>query len=120
MTRPGYLKWRAELKQFHARKAAAILAELGMAEEVRARVEALNLKRDLGRDPEMQVLEDALCLVTLEHQLDELIAKNPPEKMIGILQKTWKKMSPAGRAAALELPLSPTAGELVRQALLPA
>ena len=25
MTRPGYLKWRADLKQFHARKAGEIL-----------------------------------------------------------------------------------------------
>lgn len=117
MSRAGYLKWRADLKQFHARKSAEILRELGIDDATIARVEALNLKRELGRDAEMQVLEDALCLVTLEHQLDELIAKTAHEKMIGILQKTWRKMSPAAREAALGLPYQPAALALIQEAL---
>src|SRR4051794_33783794 len=32
MSRAGYLKWRADLKQFHARKSAEILRELGFEE----------------------------------------------------------------------------------------
>jgi hypothetical protein len=117
MTRAGYLKWRAELKQFHARKSAEILRELGFDDATIARVQALNLKRELGRDAEMQVLEDALCLVTLEHQLDELIAKTEREKMICILQKTWLKMSPAAHEAALQLSYQPEALALVQEAL---
>jgi len=117
MTRAGYLKWRAELKQFHARKSAEILREVGYPETMVARVQALNLKADLASDPECQVLEDALCLVTLEHQLGELIEKTAPEKMVGILQKTWRKMSPAAREAALALPFSERAKELLQRAL---
>jgi hypothetical protein len=117
MTRAGYLKWRADLKKLHAQKSGEILAELGFPVELIERVQALNLKRELGRDAEMQVLEDALCLVTLEHQLDELVARTEPEKMVGILQKTWRKMSPKAHEAALQLEYRPEAKALLGRAL---
>ena len=117
MDRAGYLQWRAELKQFHARKAADILREAGCLPAIIERVRALNLKRELGRDPQAQVLEDALCLVTLEHQLGDLMQKTEREKLITILQKTWKKMSPAAREAALALPFSADERALLEEAL---
>ena len=117
MTRAGYLKWRADLKEFHAQKSAGILHDVGYAEDVVARVGELNLKKNLANDPECQVLEDALCLVTLQHQLTDLIDKTEPEKMVGILQKTWKKMSPAARNEALALPYSERETALLQRAL---
>jgi Domain of unknown function (DUF4202) len=117
MTRAGYLRWRNDLKAFHARKAAEILREVGYPEGVIARVQELNLKRNLGSDPECQVLEDALCLVTLQYQLSDLMAKTEGDKMVGILQKTWKKMSPAAREHALALPFTSSEKELVERAL---
>ena len=117
MTRAGYLKWRADLKQFHAGKSAAILREVGYAEDVVARVQELNLKKNLALDPECQVIEDALCLVTLQHQLTDLIERTEAEKMVGILQKTWKKMSPAGREQALALQFTEREKELLQRAL---
>jgi hypothetical protein len=45
----------------------------------------------------------SLCLVTLQYQLADLIAKTPPAKIIEILQKTWKKMSKAAHEHALAL-----------------
>ncbi len=118
-TRPGYLKWRTDLKRHHAETSSALLAEAGYPQAVIDRVKSLNLKQDLGSDPEVQTLEDALCLVTLELQLDDLIARTEHQKMIGILQKTWRKMSPAGRKLALELPLSAPAASLIAEALNP-
>ena len=103
MDRAGYLKWRADLKQFHARKSGEILAAAGYGVEVVERVRALNLKQGLGRDEEVQVLEDALCLVTLQFQLADLMRKTEREKLVSVLQKTWRKMSESGRAAALGL-----------------
>jgi Domain of unknown function (DUF4202) len=117
MTRVGYLKWRADLKQFHATKSAEILADLGYDEETIRRVRDLNLKKLLGRDPDCQVLEDALCLVTLQYQLPDLVAKTDPAKIVEILRKTWKKMSPAGRTHALALPYSDVEKQLIEQAL---
>jgi hypothetical protein len=113
MTRAGYLRWREELKSFHAQKSTEILREAGYPEEMIARVRELNLKKNLGKDPECQVLEDALCLVTLQYQLGDLMDKTEPDKMVAILQKTWKKMSPAGRKEALGLSFSERERELI-------
>ena len=119
MTRPGYLKWRAALKIFHARKAGEILRETGYPEEVITRVQALNLKKDFPHDPEGRVLEDALCLVFLEFQFGDLARRSPDEKMISALQKSWHKMTPAGQAEAVKLPLGPAETRLLERALSP-
>ena len=117
MTRAGYLRWRTDLKQFHARKSAEILGEVGYEKETIARVRDLNLKKLLGQDPDCQVLEDALCLVTLQYQLADLVVKTEPAKMIEILQKTWKKMSKTARDHALALPFPETEKQLIEKAL---
>jgi hypothetical protein len=70
----------------------------------------------LGEDPECQVLEDALCLVTLQYQLGDLMDKTEPDKMVTILQKTWKKMSLAAREKALGLSFSDRERELITKA----
>lgn len=119
MTREGYLKWRADLKKFHADKAGEILREVGYSEDIIQRVQSLNLKKDFPRDPDCRVLEDALCLVFLEHQLADLAAKTDDEKVIVALQKSWKKMSEAGRAEALKLPYGSREKELIERALMP-
>jgi len=117
MTRGGYLQWREGLKKFHAQKAGEILRETGYPEEMISRVQALNLKKNFPKDPESQVLEDALCLVFLERQFAELADKTPEDKMMGVIQKTWKKMTPAGRAAALGLSYSDREKALLEKAL---
>jgi hypothetical protein len=116
MTRPGYLKWRQDLKQFHAQKAGEILQELGYPPEIIARVRSLNLKENL-RDPETQTLEDALCLVFLEHQLGPLMDKADDGKVVNALRKSWGKMSERGRAAALNLSLPERQKEFLNRAL---
>lgn len=117
MTRAGYLQWREALKKFHAQKAGEILREVGYDEAMIRRVQALNLKKGLPHDPETRVLEDALCLVFLEHQLADLAARTPEDKVINALRKSWEKMSPAGRAEALRLPLGPREKALLQRAL---
>ena len=103
MTRAGYLKWRADLKKFHAQKSGEILRETGYDDETIRRVQDLNLKKNFPADPEVRVLEDALCLVFLEFQFAELAAKSDDEKMINALRKSWEKMTEAARAEALKL-----------------
>lgn len=115
--RPGYLTWRADLKKFHAHKMASILKMMGYDESVQAKVAELNLKKGLKSDPDCQVLEDALCLVFLEKQFAEFSEKTDEEKMVGILQKSWAKMSEAGREAALGLELNEQCRKLVEKAL---
>lgn len=117
MDRPGYLKWRAELKNFHAAKAGAILREVGYDEEMVHKVQDLNLKKNFPKDPECRTLEDALCLLFLEHQLADLAERFDEAKMINAVQKSWIKMSPQGREEALKIPMNERALQLVAKAL---
>ncbi|MCG3150241.1 MAG: hypothetical protein PCFJNLEI_03722 [Verrucomicrobiae bacterium] len=114
--RIGYLKWREDLKQFHARKAGEILKNVGYDATLIARVQHLICKRNFPRDDEGRVLEDALCLTFLEMQLAETVTKTGEEKMVDILRKTWRKMTPAAQAIALELPMSELHRSLIVQA----
>jgi hypothetical protein len=117
LTRAGYLKWREAHKHFHAQKAGEILREVDYPEEVIARVQSLNLKKDFPHDAEGRILEDALCLVFLEHQFGDLANKTTDDKMISVVQKTWHKMTPAAHALALTLPYDPPARTLLEKAL---
>ncbi len=118
-TRAGYLQWREALKRFHARRAGELLREVGYPEDLIERVQSLNLKKDFPKDPEGRVLEDALCLVFLEHQLAELADKTSDEKVVNALQKSWKKMTPAGKAEALKFSYGPKEKNLLKRALEP-
>jgi len=117
MNREGYLRWRQELKKFHAQKAAAILEEVGYSEAIISKVKFLLEKKQLKKNDETQTLEDVICLVFLEHYFKPFAAKHPEGKTIAILQKTWRKMSEKGHAAALKLPLSKNTLHLVSKAI---
>jgi hypothetical protein len=103
--REGYLQWRNELKSFHAEQTAEILQEAGYEAELIDRVKQLILKKRLKLDPEVQMLEDALCLVFLETQFSDF-AKKEADKIVDIVRKTWRKMSLQGQQAAQNLPLT--------------
>lgn len=115
--RLGYLKWRKELGRFHADTAARILRDAGYDEDTIAAVRAINLKQGLRSNPDVQAMEDALCLSFLEHELADFSEKHSDDKLIDIIAKTWRKMSERARAMALELPLTGRVASLVQRAL---
>ena len=103
--RAGYLKWRRDLHDVHARDVAEILSAHGWDDETIGRVQDLIHKRGLGRieDAELQAFEDALCLVFIETQYDDLAGRLAEDTMNDVVDKTLKKMSPAARALAATL-----------------
>ncbi len=117
ISREGYLKWRKDLKDFHAKKAADILGKIGYSEDSINAVKFLLLKKQLKKNIDTQTLEDVACLVFLEFYFLQFSEKFSENKLIGIIQKTWKKMSDKGHKAALELKFSPNALSLITKAL---
>lgn len=115
--RAGYLRWRTALKKQHAEEVGAILRSAGYDEAVAERVGSIIRKQGLGHDDAVQTHEDALCLVFLETQFDELADRLGDDKTIDILRKTAAKMSPQGLAAAQALTFSPAAADLLTRAL---
>lgn len=116
-TRAGYHRWRTELGALHGRLARDAVLDAGLDAATAERVEGLVRKRRLKSDPEAQHLEDAACLVFLEHELEAFAQSHERTQVLGILRKTWVKMGDAGRREALRLPLSPTSRALVEEAL---
>ncbi len=117
MNRQGYLRWRQELKKFHAAKAKDILETLDYDADTIAQVEFLLLKKQLKKSAETQTLEDVICLVFLKHYFEAFSVKHHEGKVIDILRKTWRKMSEEGRQAALKLHFSNASTTLIKKAL---
>ncbi len=101
----GYLAWREGLKRFHAERVAGMMAAAGWDAPDRDRVAALIRKEGIKRDAEAQALEDVICLVFCRWYFADFAAKHPWDKVLDIVAKTGRKMSPEGRAAALALGL---------------
>lgn len=101
--RSGYKRWRSDLSLRHAAFAREVLEEVGYDEETIGRVETLLRKLGLGRDAEVQLFEDAICMVFFENEYESLAAKHSDEKVVEILRRTWAKMSESGRREALGL-----------------
>jgi hypothetical protein len=117
MDRVGYLKWREDLKKFHAATTAVILEKAGYDGEFIARVSFLIEKKLLKKDKETQLLEDVICLVFLDYYLDPFVHKHDTEKLKNIILKTWNKMSETGHQEALKINFSTSNFELIKQAL---
>lgn len=113
----GYIKWREALKKMHAELTAEILNEVGYSQEFIDRVSFLIQKKLIKKDQETQTLEDVVCLVFLEHYLEDFASKHKDEKIIDILRKTWKKMSEKGHQEALKLNYSPKVKFLINKAV---
>ncbi len=105
--RAGYLRWRKEAGERHAADVAAIVTAETSDTVLAARVAALVTKKERVRDPEAQALEDCACLVFLELDYVAFAGKHGDDaKVVDVVRKTWAKMSPRAREAALSL--SPT------------
>ena len=115
--RAGYLRWRKELGERHRAEVAEMMAEAGYGEAEVVTVTGIMAKRDLATDPAVQVHEDALCMVFLQTQLDDLVARLGAAKAADVVTKTLRKMSTDGIAAAQEVEYSAAGTEVVGLAL---
>jgi hypothetical protein len=82
-----------------------------------ARAASLVRKEGLKTDTEAQTLEDVICLVFLKHYAVGFASGHADDKVVSIIAKTWRKMSPDGHNAALALELPPGLAALVGEAL---
>jgi hypothetical protein len=117
--RAGYLRWRRDLGRRQADDMGRILAEVGYPPGTVERVQAIVRKQHLDVDPEVQALEDAMCLVFLETQFDELAGRLDRDHMVEVLRKTMRKMSAAAIEQVGSIPLSATGLALIEAAAQP-
>ncbi|MCZ0925529.1 MULTISPECIES: DUF4202 domain-containing protein [Halomonadaceae] len=115
--RVGYLTWRRDQGKRAGETTAKLMEKAGYSVEEAKRVAAMIGKKGLGRDPEVQALEDCACLVFLENYFADFSRKVEHDHMVRIVQMTWRKMSPRAHELALTLPMSPSSTALVKEAL---
>ena len=117
MTREGYLRWRTTLYGYHADRLEILMREAGWPDDMIQNVRKIVQKKSIKSDPEVQLVEDVACLVFLEFYFSTFAKAQSEEKLIPIIQKTWRKMSDEGHAAALQLPFSQAELALIGKAL---
>ncbi|MCY4036062.1 MAG: DUF4202 family protein, partial [bacterium] len=100
----------------HAAEVAEIVISAGYDEAFASDVSAIGAKKGLAADPRVQTHEDALCLVFLQTQFDELADKLGDAHMAEVLAKTMAKMSPSARLIAQDLAMNPRAAALLESA----
>ncbi len=114
--RVGYLRWRSVQRRRHADAVGVILLDIGYGQAFVDRVRGIVRKEGLGRDAAAQTHEDALCLVFLQTQLDELIASLGEDATVAVVRKSIAKMSEPAIERAIQLPLSPTGRAVLERA----
>lgn len=117
MDRAGYHAWRNEQKRRHAQRVGELMAKAGFSGEEAERVGTIIRKERLKRDPEVQTMEDVVCLVFLQFYAADFAVSHEEEKVISILQKTWRKMSDRGQETALGIEMPDAVRQMVRKAL---
>lgn len=115
--RMGYYQWRNFLGDYQAGKAKAILKASGYSDEFIAKVIEILKKLNIHQLDEAQMLEDVVCLVFLEHYMNDFMHGKPDAQLIQIVQKTWNKLSDHGHHVALQLHLPEPTRRIVEQAL---
>jgi hypothetical protein len=115
--KPGYLRWKRDQRQRHAKDIAVLLADVGYDEAAIERVQALVRRDDLKTDAGAQAIEDAACLVFLETQLADVSKQLERDHLIDVLRKTARKISPSGAAAIGRIPLGDAERQLLADAL---
>jgi predicted transcriptional regulator len=117
INRSGYLRWRKALANYHVAKASEVLKSLDFDDKTISDVSQLLLKNKLKTNPDVQLLEDVICLVFLKYYFEVFSKKYDETKIIEILQKTWSKMSQSGQEAALRIEHSESSKSLLLKAL---
>ncbi|EHA14026.1 DUF4202 domain-containing protein [Halomonas sp. HAL1] len=115
--RVGYLTWRRDQGIRAGDTTAQLMRDAGYADQDAARAATMIGKKGLGRDPDVQALEDCACLVFLENYFADFSRKIEHDHMVRIVQMTWRKMSPRAHELALALPMSDASAALVKEAL---
>ena len=92
------------------------MQEAGYPQEDCDRVAAILMKQGIKQDPDVQVMENALCLVFLQYQYESFYPAHE-DKIVEILRKSLLKMDGAGHQQAMTLTYSDQGMGYIKQAL---
>ena len=100
--REGYLTWRRDQGRRHADRVMGLMRDEGYPDAEVEAVGRMLRKGGIKRDPEVQALEDVACFTFIRHYLGDFAQTQDPDKLLRIVEKTARKMSPDARKRALK------------------
>jgi hypothetical protein len=118
--RDGYNEWRRTCREHHAELLRQMMSRNGYSDQEIKQVAKLVKKEQLKKDKDSQALENVVDVVFLEHYFDEFYGKYShydDAKIVNIIGKTLRKMSPKGHQAALALNMPERTRKLVAAAV---
>ncbi|WP_093327618.1 DUF4202 domain-containing protein [Thalassotalea agarivorans] len=113
----GYLAWRKALAVMHAEIVVELMEKSGYNDDEIQQTASIVRKEKLKSNADSQTLEDVACLVFLMHYFNDFATKYDDDKLVDIVQKTWRKMSEQGHEIALSLTLPAHLAAIVGKAL---
>ncbi|KAK6341921.1 hypothetical protein TWF730_001405 [Orbilia blumenaviensis] len=106
----GYLRWRRDLYTIQANYSTSLLSPLSLPEPELTEIASAIAKKDLliksRVHPTTTLLEDAAVLVFLRNEVEGFKKQHEEydeEKWVGIVKKTWRKLSDRGKEEAGKL-----------------
>ncbi len=99
--RAGYHAWRRKLADHHAERVGAIMSVAGYSDQNIDDARRMLRKEGIKRHDDVQALENVICFVFLKWYFAPFAAKHDEKKVLGIVQKTAKKMSEDARKRVL-------------------
>jgi hypothetical protein len=93
----GYYQWRTALYIFHAERVVELMKSAGFDDISCERVYNAVAKKKIKTNADSQLVEDIASLVFIEHYMLAFALSKPDydeQKWMGILRRTWEKMSP--------------------------
>jgi hypothetical protein len=118
--RNGYNDWRRACREHHAKLISIILTRHGYSGAEIDHIAKLIKKEQLKKDRESQALENVVDVVFVEHYIQEFLAKYhsyDEDKLVDIVGKILRKMTPKGHSEVLALQLRPEIRSLINKAM---
>ena len=116
MDKKGYMQWRHAEKIHQCKIADGILRSCGYDEITIEKVKFLLMKKELQFNADTKLLEDVICLVFIQYYLQEFSTKHDDAKVVDILQKTMRKMTPRAIQEVDKMHLDVTVKKLIIKA----
>lgn len=106
MDRKGYHQWRKAVMDYQLGKTSEILTSVGISQEDITMVLDIISRKGVKHPYESQLIIDVSCVVFIKWYLDAFAEKHEQDKVVDILAKTAKRMSPKALEMVSTLTLS--------------
>lgn len=113
MDRKGYHQWRKAVMDYQLGKTSEILTSVGIDQEDVTSILEIISRKGVKHPYESQLIIDVSCVVFIKWYLDPFAEKHEHDKVVDILAKTAKRMSPKALEMVSTLTLSEGSAKLL-------